>query len=133
MMSVSKAVANAFTALTLTALSGLVGLVGLAGGCADGRFPVCKSNADCAAREGSPGGKVCFNLKCVECQYDSDCAAGRACNRNLSTCESILGGEAASEEPKEPQTSWEPANWDECAKRCKEQACLKDCDARYKK
>jgi hypothetical protein len=76
---------------------------------------------------------VCFNLKCVECQYDSDCAAGKACNRNLSTCESILGGQAASEEPKEPQTSWEPANWDECAKRCKEQPCLSDCDARFKK
>lgn len=116
-------------ALVASALS----LAALAGACSDGRFPVCKSNEDCAAAaKGGSGGKVCFNLKCVECQYDSDCASGKACNRNLNTCQSILDAKA-SEEPKEPQTSWEPANWDECATRCKEQACLNDCDARFKK
>jgi Cys-rich repeat protein len=128
MMRSSKVVALALSTLALTSLAAL------AGACSGGRFPVCKSNADCAANAADgQGGKVCFNLKCVECQYDSDCAAGKVCNRNLSACESILGGETKAEEPKDPQTSWEPANWDECAKRCKEQACLNDCDARYKK
>jgi Cys-rich repeat protein len=129
MMRVSKAIALALSVLSLTALAAL------AGACSGGRFPVCKSNADCAAQNsGSPGGKVCFNLKCVECQYDSDCAAGKVCNRNLSTCESLGGATpAADEEGKESRTSWEPANWDECAKSCKEQACLSQCDARFKK
>ena len=56
------------------ALGALMSLAALASACSDGRFPVCKSNADCAAN--AAAGKVCFNLKCVECQYDSDCASG---------------------------------------------------------
>lgn len=124
----SKTIALALGALSLAALTAF------AGACSDGRFPVCKSNDDCAAAaKGGQGGKVCFNLKCVECQYDSDCATGKVCNRNLNTCQSITDSTTSAEEPKETQTSWEPANWDECAKRCKEQACLSDCDARFKK
>ncbi len=122
-----KPPALAWAALALTVIAAL------AGACTDGRFPVCKSNADCQKNAGSAGGKVCSNLKCVECQYDSDCAVGSACNRNLNTCQSILGPTPGADEPKEPQTSWEPANWDECAKRCKAQACLSDCDARFGK
>lgn len=123
-MSTSKAMALAWSALFIAAA--------LASGCGEGRFPTCKSNADCGGGDGKPGGKICYNLKCVECQYDSDCAVGKTCNRNLNECQS-LGTPAGGDDAQEKETSWEPANWDECAKRCKEQACLSDCDARFKK
>jgi Cys-rich repeat protein len=41
-----------------------------------GRFPVCKTEADC---KGKSGGH-CYDLRCVECRADEDCKAGNICN-----------------------------------------------------
>jgi Cys-rich repeat protein len=109
----------------------------LAVSCSEGRFPVCKSNEECAARTGEgAGGKVCYNLKCVECAYDSDCPSGKACNGRLNVCESIGGAPASGDEGKESTegpTTWDVNNWDECAKRCKDPDCIHVCDQRFKK
>jgi hypothetical protein len=117
----------ASTLLTLAALASGALVVA----CSDGRFPVCKSNAECASPDGGPG-NICYNLKCVECVYDDNCPAGKACNRKLNTCESILGA-PPTEEGGDSSSAWEPADWDECAKRCKEPDCISSCDQRFKK
>ncbi len=100
-----------------------------AAGC-EGRFPVCKDNAECAQRDAGAGKSagVCFNLRCVECRYDTDCAAGKHCGGG-NTCEGLEPG-AVHEEGTD---GWDPNNWQECAKRCKDQACLETCDKRFKK
>ncbi len=101
-------------------------------GCAEGRFPVCHSNADCEARvdAGKGGGTTCYNLRCVECRYDTDCPAGKICG-NTATCEGI-GAQAGSKGgDKEDTPAWEPGSWDDCAKNCKDQTCLSQCDARF--
>lgn len=113
-------------------LSSLALIAITAPSCSDGRFPVCKTDADCQTDDAGTGAKLCFNLKCVECRYDNDCGAGKACNRSLNTCESILGT-PPPEDSSSTAPNWEPANWDECAKRCKEADCVKQCDQQFKK
>lgn len=98
-------------------------------GCGEGRFPVCHSNADCQGRDAGATGAVCYNLRCVECRYDTDCPAGKICTSS-STCTG-LGQSGTKEGEKDDSPAWEPANWDECAKSCKDQACLNQCDARF--
>ena len=101
-------------------------------GCTEGRFPVCHSNEECKAPDGGPSGKTCYNLRCVECRYDTDCPAGKVCSSVSSTCDSL--GAAKGPEPEDkPDASAEPipVNWDECAKNCKDQACLSQCDAKF--
>src|SRR5687767_1797878 len=58
-------------------------------GCTEGRFPVCKSNADCTDKDAGFAGPVCYNLKCVECHYDTDCKPGESCNAQSSECEGL--------------------------------------------
>lgn len=94
------------------------------------RFPVCKSNADCAARDGGADAGVCFNLKCVECRYDTDCAAGQICSPT-NECQK-LEDRAPSSADSSP-VHWEPTNWNECAERCKDPACLKRCSETFEK
>jgi hypothetical protein len=70
--------------------------------CLPGRFAVCKSDEECQARG---AGAVCYNLKCVECHYDSDCDGGRTCMA-MGQCEQLAhvdetteaadGGDAAA-------------------------------------
>ncbi len=114
-------------------LCSLAFLFAAAPSCTDGRFPVCKSDADCQVNDAGPGGKLCFNLKCVECRYDSDCGSGKACNRSLNACESILGAPPPDDTSTPTGNNWEPSNWDECAKRCKDADCVKQCDQQFKK
>lgn len=126
-----RALAVLPAALSLAAL----GTFGAA--CGEGRFPVCKSDAECAEKLGGAGSgpKVCSNLRCVECRYDTDCPVGKACNRNLSACESIGGVSLVEEDAGSSgdAAAPEPATWDECAKRCNDQGCIKQCDQRFRK
>ena len=117
-----------------TARAGLIAaLLAALVACNEGRFPVCKSNADCADRDAGYAGNVCYNLKCVECHYDGDCAAGKTCNAGTSTCES-LGETAAGPEPDAGASDhmpWEHGTWDQCAADCKERECIKACDVKF--
>lgn len=63
-------------------------LLGLA--CSEGRFPVCKSDAEC---QDAGKGNVCFDLRCVECRYDTDCKPGSVCGP-AQTCSSLGKPEA---------------------------------------
>jgi hypothetical protein len=121
----------------LPAVLALSALSALGTSCGEGRFPVCKSDAECAEKVGDAGTgpKVCYNLRCVECRYDTDCAVGKACNRNLNECQDIGGVSVAEEDAGASggASAWDPANWDECAKRCKDQDCIKQCDQRFRK
>lgn len=118
-------------AAELAAIVALCLMGALAASCSGGRFPVCKSNEECAAKGGDTG-KVCYNLKCVQCAYDGDCPSGKACNRQLNECQSILSS-SPPEEGSDASPSWEPTTWDECAKRCKDPACITACDQKFKK
>lgn len=102
-----------------------------AASCEGGRFPVCKSSEECAARGPGSGGKVCYNLKCVQCRYDTDCERGNVCNPH-NECVSI-GVPGGDPEETNAAVSWEPSNWDECAARCKEKDCVHACDQRFRK
>ena len=115
------------------AAASLVATVTLVAGCGEGRFPVCRSNADCQQRDAGKLSTVCVSLRCVECQYDSDCAAGSVCGR-AGTCSSLDQrpreegeGDSGVVEPK----SWDPMNWKECAAACKDQDCVSACDVRF--
>jgi hypothetical protein len=110
----------------LALLSGLALLCVLGAGCEVGRFPICKTNDDCKS-EGK--NHVCYNLKCAECQYDTDCPSGSACNTS-NECKS-LGG--ASQEPDGGLRAWGPGSWDECAKACDNPDCIKGCDQKFQK
>lgn len=112
-------------------------LSAFAAGCAEGRFPVCKSNDDCAAKlaDAGSGPAICYNLRCVECRYDTDCATGKICNATLSTCQDLS---TTSEDPDlkaKPASTGSPdaKNWDECATSCKDSTCISACDQRFKK
>jgi hypothetical protein len=117
------------SAIALAALVGLGAAVGVSA-CEGGhRFPVCKSNADCAPENGSTTTPVCFNLKCVQCRYDVDCPSGKACSPT-NECETI-----SSSAPPEPadagRVEWEPGNWKECAEGCKDETCIKKCSEKF--
>jgi hypothetical protein len=66
-------------------------------GCNSSRFPVCNSDEQCkvAAADAGTHAAVCFDLKCVECRYDSDCehrGHDLVCNVAKNTCETVGGG-----------------------------------------
>jgi hypothetical protein len=65
----------------LLALPVLAALLGVLSASCDTRLGgSCKTNADCGkAPDGGPAG-ICYNLRCLECHYDSDCAPGSVCN-----------------------------------------------------
>nr|AYM54536.1 hypothetical protein [Racemicystis crocea] len=110
--------------------SALACVAALAAGCREGRLPVCETNADCAERDAGKLGNVCYNLRCVECRYDSDCPAGQVCGV-ANTCDALQSPAATTD--KDEERGWDPNNWDECAQRCKDAACISDCDHRFRK
>ena len=59
-------------------------------GCLPGRFPVCEKNDDCKDSKG----KICSDLRCVQCGADSDCPDGY-CELKLGECKSLGGAGAA--------------------------------------
>ncbi|MFT3773034.1 MAG: hypothetical protein QM820_47235 [Minicystis sp.] len=97
----------------------------LATGCPPGRYASCQTDADCAGRE--DGGKlVCYNLRCLECHYDTDCGEGKHCGTN-NTCESLDARTPEAEGPPPPKTL------EECAKRCKgNPSCGDSCRDQFK-
>ena len=99
----------------------------LASACAnDTRFPVCKSDAECAAREENQGKLICDNLRCVQCRYDNDCPAGSYCDKTLS-CQSI-----APKQTEDLSISTEDyKTYDECIKGCQDASCTDICAARF--
>jgi hypothetical protein len=119
--------------VTPLAVASSAGLLSLLTGCGEGRFPVCHTDADCQQRDAGKLGNVCVSLRCVECHYDSDCAAGSFCG-STGTCSQLDhpphdhdGADAGSGEAK----SWDPMNWNECAATCKDQDCVGACDRRF--
>lgn len=113
--------------LLVSALSGLAGC--------EGRFPVCKTNADCASRDAGLAGHVCYNLKCVECRYDTDCKLGQTCSALDHECEGIsdVRPTAAPDAGAGETVPWEHGSWDQCAAECKEGDCIKACDQKFNK
>lgn len=100
-------------------------------GCGEGRFPVCRTNADCQERDAGKGGNVCFSLRCVECRYDSDCAVGSVCG-GAGTCSVLDPGRLEEGDGGLVEVrSWDPNNWKECAQACKDQDCISTCDRRF--
>lgn len=91
----------------------------------EGRFPVCKSNADCQEDDASVG-RVCWNLRCVECRYDTDCVAGSYCSE-AQQCRALSPAIVEDTGPK----GWEPSNVDECMKACKDRECVDVCSTRF--
>jgi Cys-rich repeat protein len=92
----------------------------------DTRFPICKSDAECAAREENGGKLLCDNLRCVQCRYDTDCPAGSYCDKTL-VCQTI-----APKQTEDPTVSTEDyQTLDECMKACKDSACTDICNARF--
>lgn len=107
-------------ACAATALVALVALVAC-----DGlqRFPICHTDQECAARESAKDAPVCFNLKCVACRYDTDCATGEVCT-GTNRCDR-LGSPAPEPAPATPESS--------CAARCKDDACVAQCTKKTSK
>lgn len=91
----------------------------------EGRFPVCKSNDDCLKNDAGLGG-ICWNLRCVECRYDTDCAAGSYCGED-QRCQVLSAPAVEDTGPK----GWEPSNVDECMKACKDKECVESCTTRF--
>jgi len=95
-----------------------------------GRFPVCKVDADCAGREGV--GVHCYDLRCVDCRGDDDCKPGSVCN-GAKQCESLSSSSPPATESdagmeKETWESSSPADHDKCVAACKGKAdCVKKC------
>ena len=104
-------------------------------GCDQGRFPTCKDNAECA-KSTDGGAPICYDLRCVQCTYDVDCASGKVCSNTTKTCDS-LGGATPDTQPEGDAgvgaTKWEGGSWDDCAKDCKDQDCIHSCDSRFPK
>ena len=101
-------------------------------GCEKGRFPTCETNKDCAERDGGAGAPVCYNLKCVQCRYDSDCERGTCSSSN--ECEALVGPTKRDEpDAGDAPEKWEHGSWDSCAAECKDPACIKACDEKFPK
>ncbi len=92
----------------------------------DGRFPICKTNEDCSARDGGAETGICWNLRCVACRYDTDCAAGAYCGSDNS-CKSLVSKAAEEKDP----TDWDPKTIDECLQKCEDKECIDTCGARF--
>ncbi|APR76185.1 Hypothetical protein A7982_01532 [Minicystis rosea] len=95
-------------------------------GCPPSRYASCQTDADCAGRDVDGGKLICYNLRCLECHYDSDCGEGRVCGMN-NTCESLDSRAPEAEGPPPAKTL------EECAKRCKgNAACGESCRDQFK-
>jgi hypothetical protein len=104
----------------------VLGLALLQLGCPPGRYASCQTDADCAGREPDAGKLICYNLRCLECHYDSDCGDGRHCG-STGVCESLDSRTPAGELPPPAKTL------EECAKRCKgNPSCGDSCREQFK-
>ena len=93
-------------------------------GCPPPGYASCQTDNDCPERDG--GKLVCYNLRCVECHYDGDCAAGTMCS-GKNTCEAL------SHQDKEEDAPPPPKSLEECAKRCKgNDNCGASCREQFK-
>jgi hypothetical protein len=104
-----------------------LGLAFVTAACAgDTRFPICKSDAECAAREENGGKLLCDNLRCVQCRYDTDCPPGGYCDKT-QICQGI-----SPKQTEDPAVSTaEYKTIEECMQPCKDDACRDICDARF--
>ncbi len=113
--------------MKLTYFAGFLGLSLLWAACAnDTRFPVCKTDAECAAREENDGRLLCDNLRCVQCRYDTDCPGGSYCDKTLA-CQTVAPKQT---EDKAISTA-EYKTLDECLKGCQDPVCPDICSARF--
>jgi hypothetical protein len=116
--------------LKLIALAAVVAALSACEG--GGRFPTCKSDAECAARGSASAAPLCYELRCVACRSDDDCKPGEACN-TANECKRF--SEAPEAPPKDAgaveKESWEPstpADHDRCVAACRgDKECLKGC------
>jgi len=92
----------------------------------DTRFAICKSDAECAAREENGGKLLCDNLRCVQCRYDNDCPGGSYCDKTLA-CQGL-----APKQAEDPTVSTEEhETLEQCTQSCKDSACTDICNARF--
>ena len=92
----------------------------------DTRFPICKSDAECAAREEAGKNILCENLRCVQCRYDNDCPGGSYCDKTHA-CKEI-----SPKQTEDPSVMTEDfKTYDECIKACQDSACTDVCSARF--
>jgi hypothetical protein len=93
-------------------------------GCLPAGYASCKTDNECPERDG--GKLVCYNLRCVECHYDTDCADGALCN-SKNTCDFKTKVDTENEPPPPPKSL------EECAKRCKgNEGCGASCRDQFK-
>lgn len=100
------------------------------GNASDGRFPVCKTNDDCTERDAGVGANICFNLRCVQCRYDTECKPGQFCDTHQE-CRDI-SDTAPTAEPQSA-SAFGPASFEDCVKGCKprDKKCANDCQAKF--
>jgi hypothetical protein len=111
-----------------TYFAAFLGLVLWGSACAnDTRFPICKTDAECAAREDNKGNVLCENLRCVQCRYDNDCPGGSYCENKTQACREI------SPKQKEDLSVFteDYKTYDDCIKACQDSACTDVCSARF--
>jgi hypothetical protein len=111
----------------LTSFVGFLGLAVFWIACTnDTRFPICKSDAECAAREESGKNVLCENLRCVQCRYDNDCPGGSYCDKTRA-CREI----SPKQIEDESVVTADYKTYDECIKACQDSACPDVCSARF--
>ncbi|MRG96016.1 hypothetical protein [Polyangium spumosum] len=98
----------------------------LPGSLEDGRFLSCASNDDCLARDAGTTSAICYNLRCVECRYDTDCKPGSYCGTD-NLCKGLDPKPVAEADP----TDQNATNIDECLKACTDKECVDTCGARF--
>jgi len=97
------------------------------GGCAtlgipENRLQSCTSNDDCKNKD--PKKPACANLRCVECAYDEDCAAGLCTDNQCKTLFTSAG---------ENGPEGAPQNLDACLSRCNDQQpCFDKCNEQFR-
>ena len=111
-------------ALSLASFALFAALAAATTGCLPAGYGACQNDDACPTRDG--GKLICYNQRCVECQYDGQCAAGSICGSH-NTCEALSHPDK-EEPPPPPATSLE-----ECAKRCKgNESCGAACRDQFK-
>lgn len=117
-------------ALVGAAALGGIALAWASPGCgSEPRFPICHTNDDCKSRDAGVFGPICYDLRCVECAYDSDCAAGSICNRSQA-CDPIVAARPSGTVPA-PAATWS-GTFEQCAAQCMDEPCVRACNEKHK-
>lgn len=103
----------------------------------EGRFPACKSDAECAERSTAKEAPYCFDVRCVACRSDSDCPAQHACSP-ANECKRISDAPAGASDAGPEKESWDPStpeDYDRCMAACKgkPRTCTSRCGKKPKK